>query len=53
MSMPVEALAPWALYICNACGLIYNEAEGDADSGLAAGTRLTTSPTTGPARCAV
>ena len=44
MSMPVEALAPWALYICNACGLIYNEAEGDADSGLAPGTRFADIP---------
>ena len=44
MSMPVEALAPWALYICNACGLIYNEAEGDTDSGLAPGTRFADIP---------
>jgi len=34
------AVAPFLLYICKACGLIYNEAEGDADSGLAAGTRF-------------
>ncbi len=37
MSMPVN---PWALYICHACGLIYDEQKGDADSGLAAGTRF-------------
>ncbi len=37
MSMPVKA---WALYICRACGLIYDEGKGDADSGLAAGTRF-------------
>lgn len=30
---------PWKQYICRACGLIYNEAEGDPDSGLAPGTR--------------
>ncbi|MBA4262550.1 MAG: rubredoxin [Comamonadaceae bacterium] len=27
-------------YICDACGYIYDEAVGDADSGLAAGTRF-------------
>ena len=27
-------------YICHACGYIYDEAEGDPDSGLAAGTRF-------------
>lgn len=27
-------------YICRACGLIYDEAEGDPDSGLAPGTRF-------------
>jgi len=27
-------------YICHVCGLIYDEARGDADSGLAAGTRF-------------
>lgn len=37
MSMPVKA---WALYICRACGLIYDEGKGDTDSGLAAGTRF-------------
>ncbi len=31
---------PWQQYICRACGLIYDEAEGDPDSGLAAGTRF-------------
>ena len=30
----------WALYICRACGLIYDESKGDEDSGLAAGTRF-------------
>jgi len=31
-------------YICHACGYIYNEAEGDPDSGLAAGTRFADIP---------
>ncbi len=30
---------PFRQYICNACGLIYDEAKGDPDSGLAPGTR--------------
>lgn len=35
---------PWELFICRACGLIYDEAKGDADSGLAAGTRFADIP---------
>ena len=35
---------PWALYLCRACGLIYDEAKGDEDSGLAAGTRFADIP---------
>ena len=35
-----QALSPFEQYICHACGYIYNEAEGDPDSGLAAGTRF-------------
>jgi rubredoxin-NAD+ reductase len=31
-------------YICNACGLIYDEAAGDPDSGLAPGTRFADIP---------
>ena len=30
----------WRQFICKACGLIYDEAKGDADSGLAPGTRF-------------
>lgn len=30
----------WRQYICRACGLIYDERLGDADSGLAPGTRF-------------
>ncbi|MBC7547767.1 MAG: rubredoxin, partial [Polaromonas sp.] len=37
----MNANAAWALYICKACGLIYDESKGDEDSGLAAGTRFT------------
>lgn len=31
---------PYRKYICKTCGLIYDEAEGDLDSGLAPGTRF-------------
>jgi rubredoxin-NAD+ reductase len=40
----VNATAEWALYICKACGLIYDESKGDEDSGLAAGTRFADIP---------
>ncbi|PKM03577.1 MAG: rubredoxin, partial [Gammaproteobacteria bacterium HGW-Gammaproteobacteria-6] len=30
----------WRQFICRACGLIYDEALGDPDSGLAPGTRF-------------
>ena len=36
--------AAWQLYICHACGYIYNEQEGDPDSGLPPGTRLADIP---------
>ena len=32
--------AAWRQFICRVCGLVYDEALGDADSGLAAGTRF-------------
>ena len=35
----VSASPPWLQFICRVCGLIYDERLGDADSGLAAGTR--------------
>ncbi len=35
---------PWQLFICRACGLIYDEAVGDPDSGLAPGTRFADIP---------
>ena len=31
---------PYRKYLCKTCGLIYDEAEGDPDSGLAPGTRF-------------
>ncbi|MDO9405300.1 MAG: FAD-dependent oxidoreductase [Polaromonas sp.] len=34
----------WELFICRACGLIYDEAKGDEDSGLAPGTRFADIP---------
>lgn len=40
----MNASAEWALYICKACGLIYDESKGDEDSGLAAGTRFADIP---------
>jgi len=41
-----DALAdkPWRQYICVACGLIYDEREGDPDGGLAPGTRFADIP---------
>jgi len=33
------AVVPWQQFICRVCGLVYDERLGDADSGLAAGTR--------------
>lgn len=38
------AAPPWQQFICHVCGLIYDEKEGDADSGLAAGTRFADIP---------
>ncbi|WP_395056835.1 FAD-dependent oxidoreductase [Polaromonas sp.] len=45
VAAPTDASGlPWELFICRACGLIYDEAKGDADSGLAAGTRFADIP---------
>ncbi|MBO5221824.1 MAG: rubredoxin [Clostridia bacterium] len=27
-------------YVCNVCGWVYDEAEGDADNGIAPGTKF-------------
>ena len=35
---------PWAVFICKACGLLYDERKGDEDSGLGAGTRFADIP---------
>ena len=40
----VQALAPYQQYICDACGYIYNEADGDPDGGLPPGTRYADIP---------
>jgi rubredoxin-NAD+ reductase len=32
--------APWKRFLCRACGLVYDEEQGDADSGIAPGTRF-------------
>ena len=37
---PAAAALPWRQYLCRVCGLVYDERVGDADSGLAAGTRF-------------
>ncbi|MFS2114084.1 FAD-dependent oxidoreductase [Herbaspirillum frisingense] len=34
------AVVKWRQYLCRACGLIYDEQEGDPDSGLPPGTRF-------------
>jgi rubredoxin-NAD+ reductase len=49
MSAVVASIAdasglPWELYMCRACGLLYDEAKGDEDSGLAPGTRFADIP---------
>ena len=35
---------PWEIFICRACGLLYDEGKGDEDSGLAPGTRFADIP---------
>ncbi len=44
MSAPVATAVPFDVYICRACGLLYDEAKGDEDSGLPAGTRFADIP---------
>jgi rubredoxin-NAD+ reductase len=41
---PTDGLGPWQLFLCRACGLIYDEGEGDPDSGLPPGTRFADIP---------
>lgn len=44
MASAIQALAPFQSYICDACGYIYNEADGDPDGGLPPGTRYADIP---------
>ena len=44
MSLPVATAAAFDVYICRACGLLYDESKGDEDSGLAPGTRFADIP---------
>ena len=40
MTLALVVETVFRCFICRACGLIYDEAKGDADSGLAPGTRI-------------
>ncbi len=40
MTVALVIEATFRSFICRACGLVYDEAKGDADSGLAPGTRF-------------
>jgi len=40
MTLALVVEVAFKSFICRACGLIYDEAKGDADSGLAPGTRF-------------
>ncbi len=40
MTLALVVEAAFRCFICRACGLIYDEAKGDADSGLPPGTRF-------------
>lgn len=40
MIVPTDGRGPWLQFLCRACGLIYDEAVGDEDSGLPPGTRF-------------
>ena len=40
MTLALVVDVAFRCFICRACGLIYDEAKGDADSGLAPGTRF-------------
>jgi rubredoxin---NAD+ reductase len=42
--MSADGDIAWQLYICRACGLIYDESKGDPDSGLEPGTRFADIP---------
>jgi rubredoxin-NAD+ reductase len=40
MDTSTSPAAPFRRYLCRACGWVYDEAKGDPDSGLPAGTRF-------------
>lgn len=40
----MQALAPYQTYLCDACGYLYNEADGDPDGDLPPGTRYADIP---------
>ena len=44
LASAVQSLAPYQQYICDACGYIYDEAQGDPDGGLPPGTRYADIP---------
>lgn len=44
LSQPSQDVSPYLSYICEACGYIYNEADGDPDGGLPPGTRYADIP---------
>jgi len=39
LAQAARALAPYRQYLCEACGYVYDEAQGDPDGGLPPGTR--------------
>lgn len=40
MMEPTDGRGAWKEFLCRACGLIYNERDGDPDSGILPGTRF-------------
>ena len=44
MTAAAAGHAPFQQYVCDACGLVYDEARGDPDSGLPPGTRFADIP---------
>ena len=44
LALAVQGSLGWQQFICEACGYIYNEADGDPDGGLPPGTRFADIP---------
>lgn len=40
MMEPTDGRGVWKEFLCRACGMIYNERDGDPDSGIVPGTRF-------------